>query len=126
MLLISIVVVTFCSSKQEAKNTAPNQPKNIIPLEQFKAILLDMNLVEATFHKRGIKPYNKDSITKYFNETITKHKITQKDYQLAFDYYHNSPEEISKVYEQIMEELSIKKAELQKNGTDSLKNKPIL
>lgn len=89
-----------------------------LSMKQMSSILLDLHLAEAYAHHlpkdsmhRGLK--NEDTLL-YFNAQILKdHKTTQNELQTSLAWYQSRPELLDSIYEQVMNELSVRESKLQ-------------
>lgn len=110
--VLAIMFFSFlfsCSEKKEEKT-----PDNILSEEKMSAVLIDMNLLEASaslsFIQEGEEQEKVPQIDIY-----KKHNITKKEFDESFKYYSSKPEKLNKIYEQVLNELNKMQAEAQNN-----------
>jgi len=115
LFLIGLIIILFgCSNN--------NVPKDLIPEDSLVLIIVDMHLADAILIEPSVQQkqfvINK---TKFYNVVLDKHSITKEEFQKNIDYYSNNPEQFNKVYEKVIEELTILQGNL--ISTDSIKSK---
>ncbi len=86
-----------------------------IPKEKMILVLADVHLAEAKVAGIvGISQFSRDSLTSVYYETIFKvYNIKADDFDQSMNAYMQNPEELSKIYEKVLEKLQ--KDELDKN-----------
>lgn len=111
--IISVTLFSFflfsCSEKKESKT-----PENILSEEKMSAILIDMNLLEASISLSFIQEgESADNVPQF--DVYKKHNITKKEFDESFKYYSSKPEKLDKIYERVLNELNKMQAEAQNN-----------
>ena len=105
--LIAILLFSLSTScaKQDKK------PENIWDNDRFAAVLTEVQLAEAIvrlgYHKSKDSLVPNDSI---YEVAFRKMNTTRTDFDSNYNYYLNHPEEMEKIYEQIITNLSERSA----------------
>lgn len=104
ILFISFLSILLSCSSEDKKILIP---ENIIPPEQMVPILVDFHLTEASIYLNQQKHENVGPITiERYNFILKKHKITRKKLDESFRFYSDHINEMEKIYEQVVVELS--------------------
>jgi len=109
--LYSIVfTLAFNSCSEEIKD---DLPIGIIEKQDFKQVLLDIQLVESHINEARVnQPIIRDSANNYFMEVYNKHNISEIDFQTTMNYYTARPGELQEIYSEVLNELSEMEAAL--------------
>jgi len=106
--LYVIVLFALFSCKEEEK-----VPEYVMSEERFTEVLTEFQLAEATirlgYHRTPDSLNYNDSV---YSSVFRKLKITQADFDTNYAYYSNSPEQLKKIYEQVITNLSTRSAML--------------
>ena len=97
-LLAVILLVGLSSCQSEGGDDAPP------PLDQetFVPVLLDMQILEATYKQRVVQRANKDSLMSHnYAFIFNKHGITRDQFEQSYNYWTKRPEEMRLIYEEI-------------------------
>jgi hypothetical protein len=103
-LILCILFFSACATGDDAS------PENILPKEKMAKVMVDMQLLEASlnlnnFH--GQKVDHTGSIASLNLDVFRKHDITKDQYDSSFEYYCRHPQELSEVYQLVLNELSL-------------------
>lgn len=104
IFFISFLSVLLSCSQQDKKI---HIPENIIPPEQMVPILVDFHLTEASIYLSKQKDEEIGPITvQRYDFILNKHQITRKKLNESFRFYSDHLNEMKKIYEQVVVELS--------------------
>ena len=83
----------------------PEEVSNIIRLDSMSMIMTDIHLIEGAKVGENIMG---DSLraAHYFRSVYDKYQISQARFEESFDYYSERPDEMNKIYEAVIEELT--------------------
>ena len=102
------LLVMSCSSKKEK-----DAPDNLLGKENMVKVMMDIQVADAAInlsnYGQGNYPNDKK---KLFAEIYAKHKITRKQFEESFSYYVDHPDEFEKIYDDVIEGLSKRQAEM--------------
>ena len=106
-----------CNKKEEKK------PAEILSRESMVAVLADIELVEANILLRnlGYTDSTKKQAYGYYKFVLLKHHLTPEGFQKSFKYYTDRPEEMSKMYTDVLTVISQKQALAQEKQKEKLK-----
>lgn len=89
-----------------------------LSMKQMSAILLDLHIAESYAHHlpidsmhRGLK--NEDTLRFLTAQVLKEHHTNEKDLQASLAWYQTQPELLDSIYEQVLNELSIRETKLQ-------------
>jgi hypothetical protein len=84
-------------------------PVNLIPKDTMSQLLIDIHLAEAKIALRGINPDTAQLLYEAQKRKIYKtHNITPERFQESFEYYSRNLEEFDKVYQVVVDSLSLR------------------
>lgn len=106
-LCVSVFLLS-CSKKEE------QIPAGIIPKEKMVQVMVDVHLAEARLQMN--MAIDNSFVTKqsYYKFIFQKYKISYADLSTSYNYYSAHPEVFSKIYDEVITELSKKQAEASK------------
>ena len=107
--LLIVSCLLFSCSIAEKKT-----PKNILPEIEFKTILKEIHLAEASFEiNKTINLENAkiELANTYFN-IYNKNQTSKEDFQTALNYYSENPKKLEKIYSDILGKLSIERSKI--------------
>ncbi len=95
-----LTALIACSGREKMK-----VPKDVLPRQEMVAVLTDIHLVEGA--KLGRKIMGDTVLVDvYFEKVYEKHHLTKEDFERSFDFYSTYPDEMDKMYEQVIENLN--------------------
>lgn len=99
--LLTAVLLTGCGPGLDR----PEEASNIISPDSMSLIMTDIHLIEGAKVGENIMG---DSLraAHYFHRVYDKYGITQAYFERSFDYYSERPEEMNRIYEAVIEELT--------------------
>jgi len=120
-LFVFLVLVLFSCDIPE------KVPENILSEEKMIAIIVDVQLLEATYNSRLLQTDDRgERMTRYANEIFEHHGVSEKLFNESYSYYQDYPEELELIYENVFEKLEALLAEEEtksKNQKKKGKNK---
>lgn len=104
--LCPCIILVSCSKKEE------KIPENILPKEKMIHVMVDVQIAEAAIQNKNL---NLNDSTKaiaagYYRNLFEKNKITEQQFRESFLYYSHHLDLWSKIYEEVINELSKKQA----------------
>lgn len=98
-------MLTSCSKREE------KIPADIISKDKMVQVMVDIHIAESR-SQIGV-PFNdiKTQKQSYYKFVFEKHKISYTLLKKSFDYYTARPEIFSKIYDEVITELSKRQAE---------------
>jgi hypothetical protein len=82
-------------------------PSDLIGEEQFVNVMVDVHLAEASVqHLRLSADSAKLVLADHYATIMDKHNIEHQQFTTSFEYYRQHPDELSKIYEKVIERLS--------------------
>lgn len=110
--LIGILLLTLVGC---AHRGGPVAPDNLITRDSMISIMVDIHIADAIGDQRyGTDKPNRDFINGVYRRIYQNHHITADQYKASFRYYEGHPDDMNKMYEQVITELSKKEAEMKK------------
>ena len=111
-LIGSLFLVFSCSQPKEEVEVTPNF---LIPEDSFKMVMYDLHLLEGFISRNPEKVKSTDTLyEKQSMALFEKYLISEERFKKSFDYYLAKPEEMDKMYDEILEELTKNQADLSK------------
>ena len=90
-------------------------PPNLIPEKKMTGILFDLHVAEARIERMGIML---DTGAIYYKELqgkiLKKHGVSQKEFYKSYDYYLQNISELDKIYEKVIDSLTVQEVEFDK------------
>ncbi len=109
VLLFLLVCAQFsCNSTPIESQTSKVTSANI-DLEQFKILLKDLYVLEGMYYRNELKSFHPDTFNALQLEVFDKHNITKKEFRQAYQYFHQKPELIDEVYQEMINEFEIER-----------------
>ncbi len=103
-LFIGILLISVFSCKEPKEKI----PDSVIPMDKMINVLIDVHLIEANISTKNTP---KDTGIIYFNkykvDLYKKYSITDSLYKRSFDFYAARPGLMDKMYEKIIDSLSL-------------------
>ena len=90
-------------------DTPVEKPENLLSTEQMTAFLIDSHLVEGNLQTIKI---NRDSLEKIFytmeKDLYQKHQIDSAQFMQSYHYYLHELDELSEIYDAVIDSLNLK------------------
>ena len=116
---ILIALLMACSSAESEEQA----PADLISMDSFSEIMVDVQLLEATFNQkfwREDDPNRKKA--EFYQQIFEKHGVSKEHFELSYEYYSQRPEEMMLVYEYVINELSQREEKISTSITDAQQN----
>jgi hypothetical protein len=110
-LFVVVTLLLFaCKNNQSSAAADIQKPDSLIQRSQMVRILTDVHLTEAAlgFYKTKGEA-TKNLTSDYYNAVFSKYRISRKNFESNFKYYESNPDELIKIYEQVISNLEILK-----------------
>jgi hypothetical protein len=106
LILLAGLLIQACTSPLDP------QPANLIPEKKMTAILVDIHIAESRVENMGL-PH--DSAIVFFQkqqqDIFKKHGVDADKFFRSYDYYVTNVSELDKIYEKVVDSLSVKEVE---------------
>ena len=90
-------------------------PPDLLPDAKMVSVLIDLHVAEAQVERMALI---NDSASIYYKDLqkaiFKKHKIKEKDFYKSYDYYLHNVSELDKIYEKVIDSLSVREVEFDK------------
>jgi hypothetical protein len=97
-----------CKNSQSPSGSDIQKPDTLINRSQMVRILTDVHLTESAISYLKTKGEATKRLTNdYYNAVFSKYKISRKNFESNYEYYEQNPEELVKIYEQVISNLEI-------------------
>jgi hypothetical protein len=105
LFLLSLVMLA-CAPKTEA-------PADLVSEDKMTSVLLDIHLAEARIG-RTITQYDTSRMVfkNVQKDILKKYSLTDSSFRHSYDYYLENPALLDKIYEKILDSLSLQEAKL--------------
>jgi len=120
-LWLGLTVLVFFSCCTRKISHPPLSKEKLIP------IMIDIQLAEAEYAKgnqfekgRAIKV-----LTEY-DKIFLKHNVNSEDFYTSFAYYRQHPKEMDELYQEVIEEMTKRESELNKQSKTESKDSVII
>ncbi|MFC6999792.1 DUF4296 domain-containing protein [Rufibacter roseus] len=111
-LLFMPVVLLACGPKDD-------KPADVVSEDAMTSLMLDIHLTEAivnrTYHHVDT---SRMVYQKAHKDLLKKHGLTDSSFKYSYDYYVQHPDIMDKIYERILDSLSLKEAKM--TGKDTV------
>lgn len=106
LILLAGLLFQFCTSPVDPR------PADVIPEKKMTDILLDIHIAEARIENMGL-PYDTSAV--YYQqqqeEIFKKHQVSADKFFKSYDYYVDNISVLDKIYEKVVDSLSVKEME---------------
>jgi len=105
-LLVSLLLLMSFSSCYNVNKSEAQTPSKLLSESEMVIVLTEIQIAEAGF---SINKNRKDADSlkpEYYDKILSQYSITLHQFKENVDYYHHSPKEMEKIYEQVLENLS--------------------
>lgn len=99
------------------------KPADVASADTMTSLFIDIHLAEARIG-RTIQHYDSSRMAYrvVHKNILKKHGLTDSTYKRSYDYYVNHPELMDKIYERVLDSLSLKEAQM--TGKDTVQAAP--
>lgn len=105
-LLYIIAIIFIFTSCYNINKTEPVIPDILLSKSQMVDMLTEIQITEANFRIAKNRTLAVDEKPKYYDRILREYGITLKQMKDNMEYYHNSPEIMEEIYEQVLANLS--------------------
>lgn len=106
-VLSILVFITIVSCNRDSK-----VPSGILPESTMKSILIDINIVDASYNVSATSPQAPKFKAELFYEQVMKdHHTTREEFNKSMAYYAQNTKKLQKIYEDALIELSKRQIE---------------
>lgn len=115
VLVFSCFFIVACSEKK-----VEQIPANILSKEKMAELLLDVHLLESaiSINTISIDKSNPDDPLPTFN-VLKKHHVSKQTYDSSFVYYADHPNQLSEIYQEVLDSLSRLQANVQNEKSEN-------
>lgn len=100
-ILLILVLITSCTSPEEE-----GIPENVLPPEKFTSVMIDVQITEG-MRAQGVDIITPgDGVEGAYEEIFSKHQINKEAFDESYNYYLDHPDQMEKIYEQVLDSLS--------------------
>lgn len=106
LILLVGLLLQACTSPVEPA------PADIIPEKKMTAILVDIHIAESRIENMGL-PYDTGAVyyQRLQQQIFKKHQVAPDKFFNSYDYYVRNVSELDKIYEKVVDSLSVKEVE---------------
>ncbi|WP_229733879.1 DUF4296 domain-containing protein [Pontibacter amylolyticus] len=112
LYLLSFAVLAGCGQSPEKR------PADLLPENKMVQILADVHIAESRIETHVLYP---DTALMVFNkeqqQILAEHGVTQEDFRRTYRYYLSNLAQMDKLYEIILDTLSVREAKLRATDT---------
>jgi hypothetical protein len=107
LLWIFIFLSLFsCRNDHAGGLSGASTPDTVIERSEMIKILTDVHLAEAAISSLKTKGDTSENLSAdYYNAVFSKYKISLKNFRMNYDYYCRKPDEMIKMYEEVVNNL---------------------
>ncbi len=113
-LILATVMISCYNNEQKSQEFDLNK---VISEEKMTAVLTDFFLIEGVVNMK-VRTHRKviDSISReYFDAVLIKHQLTKEEFDESMLYYTYHIEDLDKIYEAVITNLSVMESEVSRN-----------
>ena len=104
------MLFVFASCKQSDE---VNKPEGLLSQDEMVAVLTDIHLIEGARTGMVIMGDSVGGVNEHYRAFFDKHNVTQAVYDSSFVFYSKNPIIFDKIYERVIENLSVIESEIQ-------------
>jgi uncharacterized Zn finger protein len=122
-LLIALMILSLFG--QGCRQPEPDEQRQVIADSVMVAVLADFFLTEGVMIQlEYIQQKQPDSAIPIYEQLFRKHGITREDFRHSLEYYAEKPLMIDKIYDQVIQQLSIEQMALRDAGAEKQAAEP--
>lgn len=88
------------------------EPEGLLSQDEMVAVLTDIHLIEGARTGLVIMGDSVGGVNEHYKAFFEKHNVTQAQYDSSFVYYSKNPKIFDKIYERVIENLSVIESEI--------------
>lgn len=109
---LKFTILTFLLLIQLSCDNSKERPESIIAEENMVAILIDIQILEATYNTRLIHLEDRNErMDRYYQEVFENHQTNIDLFNESYTYYQENPEILEAIYEEVLEKLEAMQTE---------------
>lgn len=109
--LIPLLFIMLAACKSEM----PDIPDDVMPIDQMKVILADMHIADAVAETKALGGANEMILTEeYYLQIYKNNHVTEQEFVKSYNYYKTNPEWMNKLYDEVLNEVSKRTANVSK------------
>lgn len=89
------------------------EPEGLLSQEQMVEVMTDIHLIEGARTGLVIMGDTVGGVNEHYKAFFEKHHVSQNQFDSSFVYYSKKPEVFDKIYERVIENLSVIESEIQ-------------
>ena len=102
----AFIFLTILSLIQVSCDNSTKRSENIILEDSMVSILVDIQVLEATYNTRLIHLEDRnEKMERYYQEIFEKHETNVDLFNESYTYYEENPEILEAIYDQVLEKL---------------------
>lgn len=117
VIALSIMAICACRKKSEPLKI----PANVMPPDSMLMVLTDIHLIEGARVGNRIQGNDSLNIKDYYHHVWDKYHLSKERFRRSFNFYSTHPDEMSELYRQMLDSLSIMEANLKGSGEEEEK-----
>jgi hypothetical protein len=107
ILLPFIFVFASCKESDEVQ-----KPEGLLTQDEMVEVLTDIHLIEGARTGLVIMGDSVGGVNEHYKAFFEKHNVSQAQYDSSFVYYSKNPIIFDKIYERVIENLSVIESEI--------------
>lgn len=101
IFLIGFLLLISCGETKE------EVPEDVLPKEQFVALLVEVQLMESYCQDTYVRPdVYKELLKKSVDSLLEANDVSPEEYEASFDYYSMDPKTMFEIYEQVLDAIN--------------------
>lgn len=108
--ILSLFLFTLVSCIPEAKPKVNKVPTDLIPKDTFELLLKDLYSLEGVYFQNTVKPYVVEEAHQQYALVFNKYACSLDRFKTSLDYYQQLPDSMIKIYDHVMEKISIEES----------------
>ncbi|MDX5345969.1 MAG: DUF4296 domain-containing protein [Hymenobacteraceae bacterium] len=116
-LLLPVFFLFQCKSEKE-----DTKPENLLSADQMTNILIDVHIAEA-LTEIHVPLYDSAQVMyeRQEKQILKKHQVSEPQFRTSYDYYLKQEEVLDKIYERVIDSLSMMEVKAQTKREGSVK-----
>lgn len=115
MVLRTAVICFFLTAVISCDHFDSDTPKEVLQRDTMAVVLADVHMAEAIMFVRNIYgDQGNQAVASHYEQIYKAHHITKQQWELSYKYYAERPEELNKIYDEVLNILNKKEVEAAK------------
>ena len=103
----ALFVLLFCAA---CGSSAAPVEEGLLDRKHFIGILVEAQVIESRVnHELMVEHVTQVPVDRYYDELFRENGITREQFERTFDHYAGRPEELRRIYEEVIAELARRK-----------------